>query len=35
MPAWLRACLRPFFATYIAEIEAVDADAPSLAWGSW
>jgi len=25
MPAWLRACLRPFFATYIAEIEAVDA----------
>jgi phospholipase C len=25
MPAWLRACLRPLFATYIAEIEAVDA----------
>jgi phospholipase C len=25
MPAWLRACLRPFFGTYIAEIEAVDA----------
>jgi phospholipase C len=25
MPGWLRACLRPFFSTYIAEIEAVDA----------
>jgi phospholipase C len=25
MPAWLRACLRPFFGRYIAEIEAVDA----------
>jgi phospholipase C len=25
MPAWLRACLRPFFGTYIAEIEATDA----------
>jgi phospholipase C len=25
MPAWLRTCLRPFFGTYIAEIEAVDA----------
>jgi phospholipase C len=25
MPSWLRACLRPFFSTYIAEIEAVDA----------
>jgi phospholipase C len=25
MPSWLRACLRPFFGTYIAEIEAVDA----------
>jgi phospholipase C len=25
MPAWLRACLRPFFGTYIAGIEATDA----------
>jgi len=25
MPGWLRACLRPFFGTYISEIEAVDA----------
>ena len=25
MPAWLRACLRPFFGSYIAEIEATDA----------
>jgi phospholipase C len=25
MPAWLRACLRPFFSSYIAEIEACDA----------
>ncbi len=25
MPAWLRACLRPFFSTYISEIEAADA----------
>ncbi len=25
MPAWLRALLRPFFGSYIAEIEAVDA----------
>ena len=35
MPAWLRACLRPFFGTYIAEIEAVDAGpAASTATGS-
>jgi phospholipase C len=27
MPGWLRACLRPFFATHIAEIEACDAGA--------
>jgi phospholipase C len=25
MPAWLRSCLRPFFGTYISEIEATDA----------
>jgi phospholipase C len=25
MPPWLRACLRPFFATYIAELEACDS----------
>ena len=25
MPGWLRACLRPFFGSFIAEIEAVDA----------
>jgi phospholipase C len=25
MPAWLRACLRPFFGTSVSEIEAVDA----------
>jgi phospholipase C len=25
MPAWLRAILRPFFASYIAEVEATDA----------
>jgi phospholipase C len=24
MPAWVRACLRPFFGTYIAEIEQAD-----------
>jgi phospholipase C len=24
MPAWVRACLRPFFATYVAEIEQAD-----------
>ena len=25
LPAWLRACLRPFFGSYIAELEATDA----------
>jgi phospholipase C len=25
MPAWLRACLRPWFATYVAELEASDS----------
>jgi phospholipase C len=25
LPGWLRTCLRPFFARYIAELEAVDA----------
>jgi phospholipase C len=25
LPAWLRACLRPFFASYIAQVEATDA----------